>query len=123
MTASERRNAILEDLCMRRFERINNLAFYNCSGLTSVTIPNGVTSIGEWAFFYCSGLKTVYYKGNATQWGNISIGSYNYNLTNATQYYYSKTEPALNSDGTAYDGNYWHYDTDGKTPVIWKKEN
>ncbi len=27
MTASERRNAILEDLCVRRFERINNLAF------------------------------------------------------------------------------------------------
>lgn len=26
MTASERRNAILEDLCARRFERINNLA-------------------------------------------------------------------------------------------------
>ena len=102
---------------------IGNYAFNGCSGLTSVTIPNGVTSIGEWAFFYCSGLKTVYYKGNATQWGNISIGSYNYNLTNATQYYYSKTEPALNSDGTAYDGNYWHYDTDGKTPVIWKKEN
>ncbi len=102
---------------------IGESAFYNCSGLTSITIPNGVTSIGEWAFCYCSGLKTVYYKGNATQWGNISIGSYNYNLTNATQYYYSKTEPALNSDGTAYDGNYWHYDTDGKTPVIWKKEN
>ena len=26
-------------------------------------------------------------------------------------------------DGTEYDGNYWHYDTDGVTPVVWKKEN
>lgn len=42
-------------------------------------------------------------------------------LTNATRYYYSENEPALNGSGTDYDGNYWHYDTDGKTPVVWKK--
>ena len=27
---------------------IGNKAFYECSGLTSVTIPNSVTSIGNW---------------------------------------------------------------------------
>ncbi len=102
---------------------IGHFAFYYCSGLTSITIPDSVTSIGNYAFEYCGGLKTVYYKGSAEQWDKISIyGSNNY-LTSATRYYYSKTEPALNSDGTAYDGNYWHYDTDGATPVIWKKEN
>ena len=102
---------------------IGNSAFKSCSGLTSITIPNGVTSIGRYAFSGCSGLKTVFYKGTAEQWGKISINTYNDNLTSATQYYYSETEPALNSDGTAYAGNYWHYDTDGVTPVIWKKEN
>lgn len=40
MTASERRNAILEDLCMRRFERINNLAFQY--GVTERTIRNDI---------------------------------------------------------------------------------
>ena len=38
---------------------IPNYAFSGCSGLTSVTIPDSVTSIGEGAFSGCSGLKSV----------------------------------------------------------------
>ena len=38
---------------------IGNAAFRNCSGLTSVTIPNSVTSIGEYAFSGCSNLRDV----------------------------------------------------------------
>ena len=38
---------------------IGNYAFYNCSSLTSVTIPNSVTSIGSSAFENCSGLTEV----------------------------------------------------------------
>ena len=34
-------------------------AFYNCTGLTDVTIPNGVTHIGPRAFSCCSGLVNV----------------------------------------------------------------
>ena len=38
---------------------INDQAFYGCTGLTSVTIPNSVTSIGGSAFSGCSGLSTL----------------------------------------------------------------
>jgi len=38
---------------------IGDYAFQNCSGLTSVTIPNSVTSIGNYAFQNCSGLTSI----------------------------------------------------------------
>ncbi|MBE0655167.1 MAG: leucine-rich repeat domain-containing protein [Bacteroidales bacterium] len=34
-------------------------AFYGCTGLTSLTIPNSVTSIGDWAFYNCTGLTSI----------------------------------------------------------------
>ena len=38
---------------------IGERAFYGCSSLTSITIPENVSSIGGYAFSYCSSLKTV----------------------------------------------------------------
>ena len=38
---------------------IGELAFYGCTGLTSVTIPNSVTIIGDNAFWDCTGLTSV----------------------------------------------------------------
>ena len=89
---------------------IGEEAFYDCTSLTSITIPDSVTSIGSYAFQNCTSLKTVYYIGTAEQWAGIGIGSYNTNLTNATRYYYSETQPTTS-------GNYWHY-VDG-VPTAW----
>ena len=44
--------------------------FASCSGLTSITIPNSVTSIGEHAFVYCSGLTSVTIGNSVTSIGD-----------------------------------------------------
>ncbi len=44
--------------------------FYECSELTSITIPNSVTSIGESAFYYCSSLATIAIPNSVTTIGN-----------------------------------------------------
>ena len=91
---------------------ISDYAFQYCTGLTSVTIGKGVTAIGGSSFEYCKGLKTVFYAGTEEEWKAVAIGSYNTSFTNATKYYYSEERPTTT-------GNYWHYDEDGVTPVIW----
>ena len=39
---------------------IDFCAFRGCRSLTSLTLPAGITSIGEFAFSYCSGLTSIY---------------------------------------------------------------
>ena len=45
-------------------------AFEACSGLTSITLPSGVTSIGECAFIYCRGLTSITLPSGVTKIGN-----------------------------------------------------
>ena len=48
-------------------------AFYDCTGLTSVTIPNSVTSIGKYAFYNCSGLTSVTIPNSVTSIVNYAF--------------------------------------------------
>ncbi len=55
---------------------IGQFVFSNCSGLTSVTIPNSVTSIGSYAFMDCSGLTgTLTIPNSVTSIGNYAFSS------------------------------------------------
>ena len=83
-----------------------------CSSLESIVIPSGVTRIGQEAFYLCRSLETIYYGGTQEGWNSISIETQNEPLINATVYYYSAEQPATS-------GNWWHFDTDGVTPVKW----
>ena len=88
--------------------------------MTSVVIGNSLTSIGALSFRDCSNLTNIYYKGSVEDWAEIFIDDRNVDLSNATIYYYSENEPALNSDGTAYDGYYWRYVDGAATPWVYQ---
>ena len=48
-------------------------AFSGCSGLTSVTMPDSVTSIGSYAFYDCSGLTSVTIPDSVTSINNYTF--------------------------------------------------
>ena len=57
-----------------RFDRpvtsIGNKAFFDCTTLTSITIPNSITSIGHYAFSGCSSLTSITIPDSVNSIGN-----------------------------------------------------
>ena len=49
---------------------LRDYAFYECGGLTSVTIPDGVTNISDWAFSRCGGLTSITIPNGLTSIGH-----------------------------------------------------
>lgn len=87
--------------------RIKQFAFYDCTVLTSVTIPNSVTEIGGGAFGRCTGLTNITIPDSVTE---IGSGAFDYctRLTSIT----------ISSDNTNYssqDGVWFNKD---KTKLI-----
>ncbi len=90
---------------------IGGNAFYDCTGLTSVTIGNSVTTIGDGAFYNCTGLTSVTIPNSVT---TIGYGAF-YNCTGLTTINYN----AVNCSGGGFTpyADYWLGDCDNITTV------
>ena len=64
-------------------------SFSGCIKLKTISIPSSVTLIQYMAFNGCTALTDIYYAGTAEQWAAISKGGSNPALTNATIHYNS----------------------------------
>ncbi len=62
-------------------------AFNGCESLYSIVIPKNVTKLGNGAFNGCSSLTSVMYGGSELDRSQITVGSGNVHITNATWYY------------------------------------
>ena len=67
--------------------------FYGCTGLTSITIPNSVTSIGAYAFCNCTNINSINVVGYSSKpagwdknwdlkgWNGVGKHNVNWNYT------------------------------------------
>ena len=65
--------SVIYNGCTYSVNRIWGCAFFNCSDLISVEIPNSVTDIGTSAFEGCSGLTSVVIPNSVTDIGNSAF--------------------------------------------------
>ena len=100
--------------------RIGDYAFGDCEKLTSVTIPDSVTSIGYCAFHYCFSLTNVNYLGDISSWCGISFGDNDANPLSYTDKFYIRgtlISDLVIPEGVTNIGSCAFYGYDGITSV------
>ena len=85
---------------------IRDYTFYNCAGLTNFVIPSSVTSIGTDAFYGCKGLMSIVIPSSVT-----SIGGSAFSGCNNLKRVYNCSSLTL-TPGSSGDGYVAYYATD-----------
>lgn len=62
----------LKEVVVTKNSSLSEYSFYNCRGLTSITLPDNISTIGSNAFSGCTALANVYVK-DIKLWCNISF--------------------------------------------------
>ena len=93
---------------------IGTSAFYGCTGLTSITIPDGVTSIGYRAFYGCTGLTSITIPDGVTSIGSSAF----YGVFNIVFHGYTAGSPWGAKSVNGYIENYLVYGNTDKTTLL-----
>lgn len=87
--------------------KIENSMFYGCKNLESITIPTDVVLIEGWAFMECPSLKDIYYCGTEEQWSRVEVvEEYNETFLAATVHFnHTPPQNAVTRPQTDSDAN------------------
>ena len=97
---------------------IGDFAFENCSGLTSITIPDSVTSIGDHAFYNCSSLTSITVSENNKYFSSLNGVLFNKDKTELITYPIGneRTEYTI-PDSVTSIGNFAFYNCSSLTSI------
>ncbi|MBO7629548.1 MAG: leucine-rich repeat protein, partial [Bacteroidales bacterium] len=107
-------NTVLLDNTTYYVKAVDNYAFYGCTGLTNVTVGDGITSLGDYSFYGCtniSGLtigEGITSVGDYSFWNCPSLATVHFNAVNCGDMYtYGSSSPyyfSVFNSGTTQNG-------------------